>query len=156
MLEIGTSVGRMLTPAPAPRRRSRGGIAFRDPNECLYQFVSIVFEYFCAFVTILIPCGCGFRIDVFCLIFHLFVLIWSPFDRPPFVCWLKALGELLGLISCSPSRYLSQNLSANILWYIALIGSGVSIIPASWMYVIYSSKASALTESGTVYLKNAN
>lgn len=86
MLEIGTShVGRM-PPSSCLSQHPKGGIAFRDPNECLYQFVSIVFEYFCTFVTILIPCGCGFWINVFCLIFHLFVLILSPFDRGPFVC----------------------------------------------------------------------
>lgn len=58
MLEIGTFAARM-SPLRPLRPPHEGGIAFRDPNECLYQFVSIVFEYFCAFVTIVIPCGCG-------------------------------------------------------------------------------------------------
>lgn len=31
----------MLARSPTPT-----GVAFRDPNDCLYQFVSIVFEYF--------------------------------------------------------------------------------------------------------------
>lgn len=46
MLEIGRR------PSPRAARLPRSA-----PNECLYQFVSIVFEYFCVFVTILIPCG---------------------------------------------------------------------------------------------------
>lgn len=40
----------------------RGRLPRSAPNECLYQFVSIVFEYFYTFVTILIPCGRG-RLD---------------------------------------------------------------------------------------------
>lgn len=42
---------------PPPPRPPGECLPRFGPNECLYQFVSIVFEYFCAFVTILIPCG---------------------------------------------------------------------------------------------------
>lgn len=44
-------------------------------NDCLYQFVSIVFEYFRAFVTILIPCGRRDRCFLFNISVRLFLFL---------------------------------------------------------------------------------
>lgn len=65
---------------------SRAGRLHRSgPNECLYQFVSIVFEYFRSFVTILIPCGR--RGPDRCFLFNILrFLLLSPFDRT--LVWL--------------------------------------------------------------------
>lgn len=87
-LDVDCNVGRDR-PAGAHKHPTGGRLPRSAPNECLYQFVSIVFEYFYTFVTILIPCGCG-RLDR-CFFFNS-----RPFDRRVRLCWLKALFEVLG------------------------------------------------------------
>jgi hypothetical protein len=67
------------------RPARRGSLPRFGPNECLYQFVSIVFEYFCAFVTILIPRGRGSldRCSPFYICVAVFIFNTGPFDRAP-------------------------------------------------------------------------